>query len=107
MDAVVRKGKAIQDYGLTLFIPSFLVSDSDFLIIMILYNLGKNQINLMSISLSWVFGDRNRNQELRIGVILQDSFNTTSMKLRCGLADYGCKNKKSSACQNTRNNIEH
>ena len=57
MDAVVWKGKAIQDYGLTLLSPSFLVSDEDFLIIMILDNLGKNQANLMSTFLSWVSGE--------------------------------------------------
>ena len=61
MDAVVWKGKAIQDYSLTLY-PLFLVSDSDFLVIMILDNLGKNQINLMSIFLSWVSRDGNRKQ---------------------------------------------
>jgi hypothetical protein len=61
MDAVIWKGKAIQDYGLTL-LSSFLVSDSDFLIIMIIHNLGKNHVNLMSIFLSWVSGDGNRKQ---------------------------------------------
>ena len=29
------------------------------------------------------------------------------MKFRCGLVDHGGKNKKSSACQDTRNNIKH
>lgn len=42
------------------FIPSFLASDADFLIIMILDNLTKNQVNLMSIFLSWVSGDGKR-----------------------------------------------
>jgi hypothetical protein len=58
MDAVVWKGKAIQDYSLTLY-PLFFSSDSDFIVIMILDNLGKNQVNLMSIFLSSVSRDGN------------------------------------------------
>jgi hypothetical protein len=65
MDAVVWKGKAIQDYGLTPY-PLFFSADSDFLVIMILDNLGKNQVNLTSIFLSWVSGMETENKEMRI-----------------------------------------
>jgi hypothetical protein len=69
MDAVLWKGKAIQDHGLTL-LSSFFNVRLRLSYIPIFDNLGKNQVNLMSIFLSWISKEEKENKELRIAVTL-------------------------------------
>src|SRR5215208_4628804 len=106
MDAVLWKGKSIQDHSLTLLSPFFNVR-LRLSYIPILDNSRKNQVILCPSSCHGSPGKEEENKELRIVITLQDSFNITSMNFQCGLAYHGCNNKKSSAWQDTRNNIKH